>query len=208
MCLAPVQTPAAEAASTTFDSLAVPELNPLDDPPDVDISTPLDRSGFNTMPDFQSTNPDGSMPDMLSAFMGGSGGSGGPMGMAGFPAQFAQMLGGGPGSTPVLVEAPRPRSWTDRLLPLMHVLSMVSLAFYAVFVLEPRLREGYGALFSDMSATSLGLGNVDWNGWAALGRGKQAGPDSTILAKAVENAWEASGHGVAKVVRLNTPAER
>jgi len=143
------------------------------------------------------------MPDMLAALLGGGTGGAGD-GSGGLPEQFAQMFGGGaPGSTPIQLQAPRQKTWTDRLLPLVHLISMVSLAFYAVCVLEPRLREGYSTFFTSFSRQSIfGLGQIDWNGWAALGRGKQADSHSNAFAKAIEDTWEASGRGVATVVGL------
>lgn len=143
---------------------------------------------------------------MMSMLFGGaqpSEGGGGNL-PPGFE-NIAAMMGGAPGATPVQLTAPRTKTWIDRLLPLVHLISMVSLAFYAVFVLEPKLRNGYSntrlSVFTSGNAGGWrDIGNIDWNGWAALGRGKQAGSDSTILAKGIEASWEATGRGVASLV--------
>ena len=129
-------------------------------------------------------------------------------GMGGLPPGFeklASMFGGAAGASPMAVAPPRPKSWTDRLQPLVHLTSMVFLAFYAVFVLEPKIRNGYGtsllSLFTSGNQAGLqDVGDIDINGWAALGRGKQGGSGSSGLAQAIENTWEASGRGVATVV--------
>ena len=178
----------------------------------MDISSPGSHSGFNSIPGFPSPNDDDSMPDMLSALLGGQGGANGLGGANGFPAQFAQMLGGGPGSTPVHIEPPRKKTWTDRLLPLIHLLGMVFLAFYAVFILEPSLRQGHSTLMSGFGVRNPfekkivfgGNSSVDWYTWAALGKGKKAGPDSDLFAKAIEMVWEGSGHGIASLVNRSS----
>lgn len=210
MCLlaAPVR-PTSSSSSSTFEqtsprqtlpALAAPAFNPLDDPPDIDISSTSARQGFQGIPDFSAggVSSDGT-PDILSALLSGQGGLGGG---DGFPQQFAQMFGGQPGATPIQIQAPRQKTWADRLLPLIHLISMVGLAFYAIFVIEPRIREGYDSVYSTFSdrSTWTSIGNVDWNGWAALARGKQGDASTSNLAQGVEDAWLGLGRGVGTVV--------
>lgn len=198
--------------------------NDDDDPPEIDLASlrqPQPPRGFEGFPAFDgfSNNASqngndpfgagaGGMPDMLSALLGG-GGAGGAGG--GLPEQFASMFGGAgaggpPGQqqqqTPFFMQPPRKKTWTDRLLPLVHLISMVALALYAVFVLEPRARAGYSALSAFSSGDSWWnkVGNVDWHGWAALGRGRQALEDSSYVAKGVEKGWQGLGLGVSGVV--------
>jgi hypothetical protein len=157
------------------------------------------------MPDFFSQSPggEGDAPDFLTALLSGTGGAGGPGG--GLPPQFAQMFGGQPGSTPVQIQPPKQKTWTDRLLPLVHLLSMVALAFYAIFVLEPRIRQGYSSIYTAFSdrSTWTSIGQVDWNGWAALSRGKQGDSTTSAVAQGMEDAWLGSGRGVATVVSVD-----
>lgn len=189
----------------TFPALAAPAFNPLDDPPDVDISTPDALQGFGDIPNLLAQDPNnlGDTPDFLTALLSGAGGAAGGDGL---PQQFAQMFGGQPGSTPLHIQAPKKKTWVDRLLPLVHLLSMVGLAFYAIFIIEPRIREGYGSIyaaFSDRFAWTS-IGNVDWNGWAALSRGKQGDSTTSQYAQGLEKAWLGTGRGVATVVSSHT----
>ena len=192
----------------SLPALAAPSFDPLDDPPDIDISSLQAQRGFQAIPDLNSNGGNGEMPDMpdmLSALLSGGGM---PQGQNGFP-DLSQMFGGAmgqPGGTPITLQPQRKRTWTDRLLPLMHLLSMVMLAFYAVLVIEPHVRQGNSA-FSTFSSSSpvsswfSNLGQIDWYGWAALGRGKQGGVgDSTLFSEKTEQLWQqGAGRGVAGV---------
>lgn len=163
--------------------------------------------GFGDIPNLLAQDPNnmGDTPDFLTALLSGAGGAGGAGG-DGLPQQFAQMFGGQPGSAPVHLEPPRKKTWVDRLLPLVHLLSMVGLAFYAIFVIEPRIREGYGSIYTAFSdrSTWTSIGNVDWNGWAALARGKQGDSTTSEYAQGFEKAWLSTGRGVATVVSVCT----
>lgn len=160
--------------------------------------------GFGDIPNLLAQGPSdmGDGPDFLSALLSGAGGAGGTGG--GLPEQFAQMFGGQPGSTPIHLQAPKEKTWIDRLLPLVHLLSMVGLAFYAIFIIEPRIREGYGSIYTAFSdkSTWTSIGNVDWNGWAALSRGKQGDSTTSEYAQGFEKAWLGTGRGVATVVSV------
>lgn len=157
--------------------------------------------GFGDIPNLLAQDPNnmGDTPDFLTALLSGAGG-----GADGLPQQFAQMFGGAPGSTPVHIQAPKKKTWIDRLLPLVHLLTMVGLAFYAIFIIEPRIREGYGSVYTAFSdkSTWTSIGNVDWNGWAALSRGKQGDSTTSAYAQNLEKAWLGSGRGVATVVSV------
>jgi hypothetical protein len=86
-----------------------------------------------------------------------------PFAMPGAPDMFSSLLssmGTGAQGNPMTVAPPPPKTWLDRLLPLIHLVSMVALGIYAVTVWEPTTRLG------DPSAKGL----IDWGGWAALGR--------------------------------------
>jgi hypothetical protein len=92
---------------------------------------------------------------------------GSPLTAPGAPEMFSSLLAsmrtgadGAPMMQPPTVLPPPPKTWVDRLLPLVHLVSMIALAFYAVSIWEPTTRLG--------DPTARGF--IDWGGWAALGR--------------------------------------
>lgn len=124
--------------------------------------------------------PGGAGGDMFSQMMAsmaaGGGGAPGAEGL-GLP------TGGFPGMMPTTTLPPTPKTLIDRVFPLVHLLSMIGLAIYAIFWLEPARKFGlYGWM-------GVG-GQVDWNSWAELSGKRNAG---SVLAKMV-------GSGLAEVV--------
>lgn len=113
----------------------------------------------------------------MMAQMGSMGGPGGPGGEGASPfgAGGLGAMGGGQ------AVAKRPKTVLDRVFPLVHLVSMVGLAWYVITQFEPSSRA--------QSFGWMGKGDgVDWVGWARLASGKQG----EILTK--------SGEGLTVVV--------
>ena len=100
------------------------------------------------------------MMQQMGAMGGGAGGEGAsPFGPGGLSA-----MGGGPGMGQQVAQ--QPKTLLDRLFPLVHLLSMVGLAWYAITQFEPTSRA--------QSFGWMGKGDgIDWVGWARLASGKQ-----------------------------------
>lgn len=65
----------------------------------------------------------------------------------------------------------QPKSLLDKLFPVVHLLSMVALAVYAIGWLEPARKFGlYGWM-------GVG-GKIDWSAWGALSRRRPGALDS------------------------------
>ncbi|GAA5989490.1 hypothetical protein JCM5350_005936 [Sporobolomyces pararoseus] len=139
--------------------------------------------------DLASLNGNSSLQQQLAALQGGGGGgeggggdlfsqmmaqmaAGGPQGGAG-QNPFAAFGGGGGGvggtasnpfaqqsaQTPV-ASPPQPKTFLDKVFPLIHLLAMVGLAVYSVVWWEPSKRFGlYG---------QSELQGIDWSAWGAL----------------------------------------
>lgn len=106
------------------------------------------------------------MPNPFAAMMGGAGfpGAGGADGGDFMAQMMASMSAGGPPgagglpSTPVSPFPPVQKTMLDRVFPLIHFVSMVLLALYAVLVAEPAKR-----------VSMLGMGEgVQWHVWGSL----------------------------------------
>lgn len=134
---------------------------------------------------------------MLAQMTGGAGGAAGGagagmfggMGAGGNP--FAAMAGGGggggPGAPPTSPFPPQPKTLLDRVFPLVHLLSMIGLALYAVMYLEPARKAGlYGWTWTGLSA------GIDWRAWGSL-----AGHKPAVMAN---NAANVVGLGISEVV--------
>jgi hypothetical protein len=147
---------------------------------------------------FAGTDSPGPMPDMNDIFaqMLGGGAGGGAGGQAGANPLLAQMMAGVAGQQQQQPVPPqRPRTWLDRLVPLAHLLTMLAIAAYAVFVLEPGRRTESLGMQRALSGAAGEDGGVGWTAWAALlgeRKGKPVG----------ERLWTSvmSG-GLAEVVR-------
>ena len=110
----------------------------------------------------------------------------------------------------VVLEPPRPKSWVDRVLPLVHLFTMLGLAIFAVFVYEPAKRQDILTLSgADAVDDGLGLrGSISWRGWARLaGERGRVGPSAQGVPIKDSVVGLLSGGGLAVVVRatLNAP---
>lgn len=142
------------------------------DPDDVDLSTlapagmPDSRLQSMMQPNafsdrFAGTDSPGPTPDLNDIFAQMLGGAGGQGGGAAANPLLAQMMAGAQGQgQPQPQQPPRPKTWFERLLPLVHLIAMIALAVYAVFIVEPRNR-----LFSGIPSSE---GQVSWRAWADL----------------------------------------
>ena len=135
-------------------------------------------------------------PDMLQQMMQqmmAPGPPGSPDSGLGIGGMFPSLSQGNPaafGQTPPAstTTTPPPKTLLDRLFPLVHLLSMIALAIYAVGWLEPARKFGlYGWM-------GVG-GSVDWAAWGALSRRR---PATDVL----DTVGQLSGVGLAEVVRL------
>lgn len=140
----------------------------------------------------------------LAQIMGGIGGGShaqnpsAPEGMDMFQQMMASMAGGGQqqqqqqamaGSAngglpqpPVSPFPPVKKTALDKLFPIIHLVAMVGVALWSIFVLEPEQHPGvFGLTWFD---------HVDWNAWASLGT------------RSPSVATNASGQGIAAVVSL------
>lgn len=204
----PTPTPSTPSNPPPPTSLSVD-----DDPEDIDLAltSPLPprvtRSKANQQQQQQIAQLEamglggglGGGPESMFAGMNGLGGMGGGAGGDMFAQMMASMNGSGttgaaagistPGggfaTMPLGNFPPTPKTTIDRLFPLVHFFSMVGLAIYAIFWLEPARKFGlYGW---------MGIGEtVDWRNWAELS-GKA--PARDMVTKMV-------GSGLAEVVSL------
>lgn len=135
---------------------------------------------------------------MLAQMTGGAAG-GAPGAAGGLGGMFGGM-GGPPGATgagmspfgapPTSPFPPKPKTFLDRIFPLIHLVSMVALAVYAVGWMEPTRKFGtYGWM-------GLG-GNVDWRSWGALASRKPV--------EALGAVGKAAGVGLSEVVSSQIP---
>ncbi|GAA5897191.1 uncharacterized protein JCM6883_006611 [Sporobolomyces salmoneus] len=184
----PKQTTAA-ASPRAPTSLA--DINNQDDPAEIDLAALHGAKGLQQQFAALSGGAGGAggeMPeggDLFSQMMAQMAAGGGPNGAAGGQNPFAGLAGlaggadgsnpfanstAGGGQPPVSPFAPPPpKTFLDKLFPLLHLLAMVGLAVYAVVWWEPSKRFGlYGA-----SETQ----GIDWAAWGALAsrRPKDAG---------------------------------
>ncbi|GAA5859022.1 hypothetical protein JCM8547_003971 [Rhodosporidiobolus lusitaniae] len=182
----PPRPPAVTNNPPAPSSLA--DVNNDDDPAEIDLASaanplsllagaggPTGAAGANPFAAFmagQGGEGGGAMPggDMLSQMMaqmaaaqggaGGADGKGTAPGAGGLGA-FGPGGAGGAGGNPFMAPPPPPRTFLDRVFPLVHILAMVGLAVYAVAILEPARRVAeYG-----WTGTESG---IDWNAWGAL----------------------------------------
>lgn len=118
-------------------------------------------AGFPGMPGAGEDGAGGE--DMFAQMMAQMGAMGGGQGGApgGGPSPFGAM-----GQPPTSPFPTQPKTLLDRVFPLVHLLSMVGLAWYAIAVLEPSTRS--------RSFGWMGKGEgIDWVGWARLATGRQ-----------------------------------
>ena len=106
---------------------------------------------------------------------------------------LSTMLSGQP-ENPAMATPPTPlrKTWLDRLLPLVHILTMVAIACYAVFVMEPTKRRESMGLQATLDGVRGNPGDVPWNAWQRLVG--ERGTASRIVNAVV-------GGGIAEVVR-------
>lgn len=108
----------------------------------------------------------GGAPGAAGGAPGADGGLGGMFGMMGGAGTGGAGAGASPfGGPPVSPFPPTPKTFLDRVFPLIHLLSMVGLVVYAVGWLEPATKHGkYGW---------MGVGSsIDWSAWGALASNK------------------------------------
>ena len=159
-----------------------------------------DRLTGTETPDFASASA-GGMPDLASMLGGGAGAdNANPL------AQMMAALGGDPAASAAMMpqEPPRPKSWVDRVLPLVHLFTMLGLAIFAVFVYEPAKRQDILTLSgADAVDDGLGLrGSISWRGWARLaGERGRVGPSAQGVPIKDSVVGLLSGGGLAVVVR-------
>jgi len=176
------------AASNPPAPTSLADINNEDDPAEIDLASLNGAKGlqqqlaqmgggFPGMMGQENAGADGG--DMFSQMLAQMQAGGGP---GGGQNPFAAMggMGGGlgqPGANnpfagqqpPVSPFPPQPKTFLDKIFPLIHLVAMVGLAVYAVVWWEPSRRFGlYGA-----SETS----GIDWSAWGALAskRPKDAG---------------------------------
>lgn len=189
------------AAPPAPSSLA--DVNNQDDPAEIDLASLQGAKGLQQqlaalgggaggeMPGFGGPGQGGDLFSQMMAQMaagGGPGGPGGPGGAAGGENPFAAMMGGGgsnpfapqqggAGVPPVSPFPPQPKTFLDKIFPLVHLVAMVGLAVYAVVWWEPSRRLGlYGAYETQ---------GIDWAAWGALAsrRPKDAGIVGQVIGK-------------------------
>ena len=134
----------------------------------------------------QSMPPDG---DIWSQLLGGAGlDSSHPL---------SQLLSGAaPANGQTLMMEPHRKTWLDRAFPLVHLVSMISLALIAVFILEPMTRNQAGGLRSFMDDWRGESGRVPWFDWGNLIGERSSG--RSLGAKVVGTM---TGAGLAGIVR-------
>lgn len=106
-------------------------------------------------------NPDKPF-DMASllANMGGGDGSANAETMPPFLAQMLQGMGAQSNDVPLQVVSPK--TWPERLFPVVHIASMVLLAGYAILIIEP------GNRWTSFGGSISGGLRVQWEGWRSL----------------------------------------
>lgn len=212
---APVGIASSSKPTVTASNPAPPKsLSIDDDPEDIDLALQIPttpsrntRSKSNQSNSIQQAQLEamglggmsgmgGGPESLFPGMMGnGSAGAGGDI--------FSQMMasmnagaGGGLGGTesmttgfiPLGSTTPTPKSTIDRLFPLVHFLSMIGIAIYSIFFLEPSRKFG---LYGWMEGINQ---SVNWNDWAALS-GKN--PARNVVTKIV-------GTGLADVVSCSS----
>ncbi|GAA5885748.1 hypothetical protein JCM16303_006049 [Sporobolomyces ruberrimus] len=186
------------AAPPAPSSLA--DVNNQDDPAEIDLASLQGAKGLQQqlaalgggaggeMPGFGGPGQGGDLFSQMMAQMAAGGGPGGPGGAAGGENPFAAMMGGGgsnpfapqqggAGVPPVSPFPPQPKTFLDKIFPLVHLVAMVGLAVYAVVWWEPSRRLGlYGAYETQ---------GIDWAAWGALAsrRPKDAGIVGQVIGK-------------------------
>ncbi|GAA6025452.1 hypothetical protein JCM11491_000364 [Sporobolomyces phaffii] len=178
--------PAARAATPVAAPRAptsLADVNNQDDPAEIDLAALHGAKGLQQqlaalgggggaagdLPGFgQPGAPGGDLFAQMMAQMAGPGGAPGQGGQNPFAAMAG--AGGGAGGAagsnpfaqqpPVSPFPPQPKTFLDKVFPLVHLVAMVGLAVYAVVWWEPSRRFGlYGA-----SETQ----GIDWSAWGAL----------------------------------------
>ncbi|GAA6046956.1 hypothetical protein JCM3770_003449 [Rhodotorula araucariae] len=155
------------------------DINNNDDPAEIDLAAQSPLSLLAGLGGPGSGADAGANP--FAAFMGagaGAGAEGAAPGDDMFSQMMAQMMqGGGPGAgaaggmggapsnpfmqPPTSPFPPAPKTFLDRVFPLVHILAMVGLAAYVVAVYEPAKRL---ALYGWTGEN----GGVDWYAWGSL----------------------------------------
>ncbi|GAA5880955.1 hypothetical protein JCM1840_006925 [Sporobolomyces johnsonii] len=157
------------------------DVNNNDDPEEIDLAALSSSGRVNALANLGGGAAGGFPPvggaggdDMFSQMLaqmtaqaGAAGGGGGipPFGAAAGAGGLGPAAAGGANpflrQPPVSPFPPAPKSFLDKVLPLVHLLAMVGLAAYAVVWLEPSRRLGlYG--------WGGGEGGIDWAAWGAL----------------------------------------
>lgn len=179
--------PSTLAADDDPEEIDLATLNPTLTPQQKQKQQQLAALGFPSdfSPNASAPNPFAGFPGFDGAGLGGaSTGAGGDDMFAQMMAQMGAMGGGGPGGEGASPFGPgglgamgggrgqaqpvakRPKTVLDRVFPLVHLVSMVGLAWYAITQFEPSSRA--------QSFGWMGKGEgIDWVGWARLASGKQ-----------------------------------
>lgn len=166
------------------------DVNNDDDPAEIDLATHSPLSLLAGLGGSDNASA-GAAQNPFAAFAGAGGAQGGAPGEDMFSQMMAQMMqgggAGGPGGgagaggtppnpfmqAPTSPFAPAPKTLLDRVFPLVHLLSMVGLAVYIVFLYEPAQRLArYGWTGEN--------GGVDWYAWGSLLSRQPKGIESAV----------------------------
>ncbi|KIJ45226.1 hypothetical protein M422DRAFT_67364 [Sphaerobolus stellatus SS14] len=101
-----------------------------------------------------------------------------------FSALAAAFSGGAGGAFAPLMTAPKPKSFIQKILPLLHLLSMLGLLLWFVGFVEPQAYEASGVVH----ATVVGRAQTQWGRWAALAKGR-ADPAGIVIAQLPTFFW-------------------
>ncbi|GAA5823801.1 hypothetical protein JCM11251_003298 [Rhodosporidiobolus azoricus] len=169
----PPRAPAAATTAAPPAPKSLADVNTDDDPAEIDLaSNPLSlltgaggagaaQNPFAAFGGGEGGAPGGDMFSQMMAQMAQQAGGAGGEGAANPFAANAGGAGGAPMANPFLQPPPPPRTFLDRVFPLIHLLAMVGLAVYAVVFLEPARRiTEYGWTGTDSG--------IDWSAWGAL----------------------------------------
>lgn len=183
-----------------------------DDPAEVDLAQERSRLPATLTPQQQMLQSmmagggGGAGSGAFANMMGAAGGDGAAAGGGDFMSQMmAQMASAGgaggampgmggadgiasPFTAPVSPFPPTPKTFIDRIFPLIHLLAMVGLAVYTIGWMEPSRRIG---MLGSASATT----GVNWSAWASLGHTRPA----TGLKGMMANV---AGLGLAEIVSM------